>query len=63
MAIHKYILRRCPKCEKETKFKPVLRYVDYNGIIHCWKCQSCKTVCPAYSFGEFISTGKIIIGV
>lgn len=63
MAIHKYIRIHCPRCDKDTEFEPVLRYVDYNGIIPCWRCTTCNTVCPEYSFNKFISTGEITIGL
>ena len=63
MAIHKSIRRCCPKCNKEVDFQIVMRYVDYNGIIPCLRCPSCNTECPAYSFEQFISTGRVIIGV
>ena len=63
MGIHKYRKAHCPKCDKDVDFEINLRYVDYNGIIPCLRCPSCNTECPAYSFNEFLSTGKVMIGV
>ena len=63
MAIHKYIHEHCPRCDRDVDFEIVMRYVDYNGIIPCLRCPSCNVECPDYSFNNFLSTGKISIGV
>ena len=62
-SIHKYRRAHCPRCDKDSDFEIVMRYVDYNGIIPCLRCSSCNTECPAYSFDRFIETGKVIIAV
>ena len=53
----------CPRCDKDVDFEINLRYVEYNGCIPCFKCPSCGVECPEYSFGRFLSDGKVIIAV
>jgi len=62
-SIHKTIPAHCPKCDTDVEFEINMRLVDYNGIIPCLRCPRCNVECPAYSFSEFLNTGKIIIGV
>lgn len=61
--IHKDVKAHCPKCDTDVHFEINMRYVDYNGIIPCLRCPRCNIECPAYAFNEFLSTGKIVIGV
>ena len=63
MAIHKTLARHCPRCDADRDFDIVMRYVDYNGVIPCFRCPSCNVEVPVYSFNEFLATGKIVIGV
>ena len=63
MSIHKTIHAHCPRCDKDTDFEIVMRYVDYNGVIPCFRCPKCNVEVPSYSFNQFLSTGKVVIGV
>lgn len=63
MAIHKTKRAHCPRCGKDVEFEINLRYVDYNGYIPCLRCPSCNVECPAYSFDQFLSDGKVHIYV
>lgn len=61
--IMREIPAKCPKCDKDVDFQIALAYVKYNGIIPILWCPSCKVEVPAYSFNDFLNTGKVIIGV
>lgn len=57
-------LRRfCPRCGENVDFQIEMCYVDYNGVIPCFRCPKCNVRNPAYSFNEFLEDGRVHIYV
>lgn len=61
--IHTELLRHCPRCDKDVYFQIDMCYVDYNGVIPCFRCPKCNVRNPAYSFDQFLKDGRVRIYV
>ena len=46
-------------CGKDRKFRFILAYVDYHGIVPCAKCTHCGCIIPAFTLEYYKENGRM----